>query len=97
MLRWEAAAEGQQEPRRSLHSNLPSEQSPHEIGLLSQEAKPGLTVRNHPQIRCPGVAFRYLQRLVANHDGGFQFFLSSKRKVIGSVQPFGSAPLKYEW
>src|SRR6266850_5761866 len=96
-LRREAAAEGQQEPGRSLDSNLSSEQGPYEIGFLAQEAKPSLAIRNESQICGPVVAFGYLQRLFLNHDGGLQFFLAGECEVIGGVQPLGSASLKYEW
>src|SRR6266851_7194459 len=96
LLRREAAAEGQQEPGRPLNSNLPPEQSPHEIGFLAQKTKPGLAVRNHPQISCTRVALRYVQRLFADHDGCLQFLLPCEREVICSVQPFGSPALKYE-
>src|SRR6266849_1414404 len=64
LLRREAAAEGQQEPGRPLNSNLPPEQSPHEIGFLAQKAKPGFTGRGHPQSSRALVTFRYVQRLV---------------------------------
>lgn len=94
-LRRKAAAERQEQTRRSLDANLPPEQRPHDALLLGEEPKPGERIGDNVKVGIPGMVIADLQRLVANYHGCLALLPAGKREVVGSIETLCLMPLKH--
>ena len=95
-LRGKAAAEGQEQPRRSLDTDSPSKECPHDALLLGQEAEPGAAICGDVNIGSPGMPIFDLKSLVPNDDRRLGLLLPGKREVIRGVEACCLVALEHE-
>src|SRR3954471_113507 len=92
--RWEALAEGRQEPRRTLQADLPPQEGPDEAPLLRQEPEPGAAVGGDAEVGRADVPALHPDRLVPDDDRRLGRLLAGEREVVRGVQPLGGVPLE---
>src|SRR5437773_2470016 len=91
---WEAFAERQQQPRRTLEAQFPAQQAPEETALFRNETKPPLAVGRHSQTGAANVPLAHLQSLVPNDHSCFLCLRPGEREVVSGFQALGLPPLK---